>query len=52
MNHLSQEEIEQLIFEISNKPIDKNHTHVWKEYIGFTEKFEFCEICNERKENV
>ncbi len=25
------------------------HQHTWKEYVGFTERYEYCETCDEKK---
>lgn len=28
-----------------------SHTHIWKEYTGFTEQYEYCEVCDMKKKD-
>lgn len=59
---LSQDEIDQLVLELSNENYtasiptttykDSSHVHIWLSYIGLNESFEYCSICDQKKETV
>lgn len=36
---------------LCNESAQSGHTHVWKEYTGFTECYTFCEICDMKKKD-
>jgi len=35
------------------KSVDKSRCfHKWKEYVGFTEAYSYCELCDEKREKI